>query len=173
MRDSVKAAAPESGYGTFMTPGEVAPPLPDGRDPGRRERGRAVNALPVPSRRMTELKAEASADLAAWASRLTEHGLRLFAGTLAGYPDPVVRRAVLAALAGAEAGQGLTGEPPARVVWRAEGAGPWAELGRKPEGEASVMAKKQRFADAQYGITARTVVLPPGEHPDGTAGGAS
>lgn len=77
-----------------------------------------MTRLPVPDKALTDGLRE-TAELTARAAKLTDHGLRLAFGTLIGYADPstglpvvAVREAVIAALGGAEAGEGLTGEPP-------------------------------------------------------------
>ena len=103
------------------------------------------------------------------ASLLTEHGLRLALGTLIGYSDPVVRTAVLAALGGAEAGQGLTEEPggPLRSLWRRPlGESAWEHHCDGSLDVLSASAHRWRGLRDPDGVTADYLVLPVGETPD-------
>jgi hypothetical protein len=129
-----------------------------------------VNALPAPSWDIRAARMRDTASLRARAARLTGHGLRLALDTLIGYQDPVVRRAVLAAVGGAEAGQGPTDEPPAvptHAVWGRIADGEWEDRGHAGRDACSDFAKRERCGAALSGLAAEFRVLPLGEKPPG------
>ena len=132
-----------------------------------------MTALPEPPYEIGSAIREAQmrdkAELTLRASCLTGHGRELFIGTLIGYTDPVVRRAVLAALGGAEAGQGLMGEPrpsgPPWVIWCSDGGGQWAEVGHVDRDMALLRAAQYTKTARDHGLSLRYKARPEGQHP--------
>jgi len=131
-----------------------------------------VTAPPVPCADIAAQRAKSAAELPAFAAGLTEHGLRLALGTLISYSDPVVRRAVIYALAGAEAGQGP--DCPEVTVWfQGPESGDWCPVSYSaakrgwPADEGAAYAKYAARKAAGKGLDARYLVLPAGSVPDG------